>query len=119
MQGERQSQDGDGSGSPHHFLARLSRQASHAALPSPAANAAVDTSSSAHISALLEELRATLAPFIVSTSDQSQVFSDMERIACALKAAVVGSAALPQTGLPLMTAQDALSLLCDPKNVST
>jgi hypothetical protein len=82
-------------------------------------NAAADTSSSVQISALLEELRATLAPFIVSTSDQSQVISDMERIACSLKAAVVGSAALQQTGLPLMTAQDALSLLCDPKKVST
>ena len=51
-------------------------------------------------------------------SGQSHIVRDMESIACALKAAVVGSAAVPQNGLPLMTAQDALSLLCDPEKVS-
>jgi hypothetical protein len=67
----------------------------------------------------LEELRTHLAPFIVPLSDTAEIVNDLERIACALKAAVVGSAALLQSDLPLMTAQDALSLFFDPKKVSS
>jgi hypothetical protein len=70
------------------------------------------------LDALICELRSTLAPFITPLSGQSHIISEMENIASALKAAVFGSAAILPPNSPLMTAQDALCLLCDSKKVS-
>jgi hypothetical protein len=95
----------------------MSIDESRAAHPAPAANVAAEPPASAQLAALLEELRIALDPFIVNTSDQRHIISELERVACALKVAVVGSAAVPQNELTLMTAQDALSLLCDPEKV--
>ena len=82
------------------------------------ASAAAGALPSAPLDALICELRSTLAPFITPLSGQSHIISEMENIAFALKAAVFGSAAILPPNLPLMTAQDALCLLCDSKKVS-
>jgi hypothetical protein len=63
------------------------------------------------------ELRTILAPHIVPLSDRSCIINDLEAIAHALIIAVVGSAALPQPSVPVITALDALNLLCDPSKV--
>ena len=71
----------------------------------------------AHYVAALVELRTILAPHIVPLSDRSCIINDLEAIAHALIIAVVGSAALPQPSVPVITALDALNLLCDPSKV--
>ncbi len=86
------------------------------ATPAMPSGPAVDTPQRNRLVSLLSELRAILAPHFVSNSDGSQK-NDLEAIAYALNAAVVGPAALPSPTFAVISAAEALELLCDPAKV--
>jgi len=94
-----------------------SGSAASPAVVAPSAGAEADATRSTQLASLFSELRAILAPHITPLSDRSHIIHDLQAIARALTVAVVGSAALPPPVVTVMSARDALELLCDTAKV--
>jgi hypothetical protein len=113
----------DGSGSEeamHRIMERRGRERQlmmDSQAPTIAPAPAVDSPQHNRRVSLLGDIRAILAPHVVSRSDRSQT-TELEAIAYALNAAVAGPAGLPSPTFAVISATDALIMLCDPTKVS-